>query len=153
MAALLVQVYDLSGFLNREQVKFENSSWSTPLKDPIWEKLATKYSHISFIPGFPNKPNLKDSGYAPITLFATENNMSVNDGSFARAVKDRRQQVRDEIERLKRGEVEKNTLYIFTQNPSDFLKTLGDEQDLYGSFDGYTLLAPDFTKLPLPSPL
>lgn len=137
-----IQVYDLSAHLiYYEQTKYKNKTWQVSLPD-YWQVIAKKYNHIKFIPSEPQVV-LQNSNYPDIMVFAARNDISVNTTKFSRKISGKGKHIRQEINHLKRGQPDLDSVYIITDN---FKQTVKDttESDLIVKQKNFILYAPEY---------
>ncbi len=113
----------------------------------MWGTFDTRYRHVSFVGGYrePEMEKFETSRYLPITVFAAEHGMSINDGYFARPPKGGSEYIHSELNDLKKGKRNDDTLYIF-RNDSGRYTIPEESKHFVGIIDGYKVLAPNFMK-------
>ncbi|MFH1565143.1 MAG: DUF6311 domain-containing protein [bacterium] len=110
IAAIALQYFDLSGKLNQLDNLFEKKIWSNPIDTKEWREYSKDYEHIFFLPVIP------DINYASFTLYAAENNLTVNNGYFARSIKKLDKNIEEKIKDAKNGNYNCDTIYIFSRD-------------------------------------
>lgn len=140
---LALQIFDLSNAMFNKREIFSNTNWTSSLQSPIWKTLPQKYNHISFIPNF----NIPFQNYVSLDIFAIENSFTVNQGYFARMIKGGGIHVKNQIDDLKQGIVDPQTIYVFSYNPLDYLPATNTNPTYkLLDVDGLHLLLPNQNK-------
>lgn len=118
IAAIALQFFDLSGKLNQLDNLFEKKIWTNPIDTKEWVKYSKDYKHIFFLPVIPH------INYVPFTLYAAENNLTVNNGYFARSIKKLDWYIEKKIKDAKKGNYSCDTIYIFSRDIEDFYQKM-----------------------------
>lgn len=114
IAAITIQFIDLSGKINDLNVVFENKSWSNSIATKEWVKNSKNYQHLFFLPVIPH------INYVDFTLYAAENNLTVNNGYFARPINGLYEYIKEKTEDAKNGDYDCDTIYIFSRDIENF---------------------------------
>lgn len=114
IVAIALQFFDLSDKINQLDGLFEKKNWSNPIITKEWVGYSKDYKHIFFLPVIPH------INYVPFTLYAAENNLTVNNGYFARAIKNLDKYIEEKIEDAKNGNYSCDTIYIFSRDIENF---------------------------------
>lgn len=114
IAAIALQCFDLSVKLGQLDNLFEKKIWSNAIASKDWKEYSKDYKHIFFLPVIP------DINYVSFTLYAAENNLTVNNGYFARSIKKLDEIIEKKIEDAKNGNYDCETIYIFSRDIENF---------------------------------
>jgi hypothetical protein len=138
----------------RRAIGPEAPTWTTPLQDEAWDVVVRRYRRIRFAPaalfGFVDEDF---DAYMAFGYLGATHGMPINTGMFARY--DGRkvgEQIRDSIERLRRGDVDPEAIYVFRANDPqlwlDALRAAHGTDHGVGMVDGFHILAPHWLSLP-----
>ncbi|MCD4760624.1 DUF6311 domain-containing protein [bacterium] len=134
--ALALQIFDLSSILYQRGQKFEGQGWSNHLLQTDLALVTDDYQHISFLPVVPH------SNYMAFALYAAQNNMTLNNGFFARPIAGHEEYISQEIKQVKAGQIKAGTIYVFSQDAEEFIKNLDMSQHHYMLVDNTYILLP-----------
>ncbi|WP_282939482.1 DUF6311 domain-containing protein [Paenibacillus sp. RC67] len=132
--SLFIQYYDLSSKMQEFHKSYNNySTWNNPLKSAFWNFATTQFDNIVFVP-------LNDKLYLPFSYLASNNNMKINIGYFARQDYSKRIAINTETRRqLLNGVYDTKTLYIIDK--SDINSFILNGTEVY-NIDGYFVFIP-----------
>ncbi|MBU1203105.1 hypothetical protein KKH39_03660 [Patescibacteria group bacterium] len=133
---LLMQVYDLSHKVYYRGLEFEGQLWQNQYLEKEMPIIARGYKHISFLPLVPHR------NYMDYAIFAANNNMTINNGFFARQDENLDKHIEQEIKEVKGGLIQTDTIYIFSRDHEDFIKNLDMSQHLLTQIDNTFVLSP-----------
>ena len=144
--ALVIQVVDTSAAWKgiREKIMTEPKAvWVTPMVDPFWEKAATKYKKVRWIPPMDSSPK-----WLPIAAYAGTHGLATDAVYLARvstlALKQARRLASDA---LKSGRYEADSLYIFDESAlRQAAVSVDSTTDVLARVDGFNILAPGWKK-------
>ena len=138
--ALGLQIFDLSLIIQKRGLEFVNQNWENKYLQQKMPSIAAGYEHISFLPVVPNR------NYMDYALYASQHGMTINNGFFARPIKNLDNGIIDEINSVKAGQIDKNTLYIFSRDHEEFIKNLDMTKHLLTQIDNTFVLSPYYQK-------
>ena len=133
--ALFIQIYDLSNKIIERSQEYQNKIYTTPNNQIISEYLP-KYKHISFLPVINHKY------FSYFVLEATKNNLSINDGYFAREPKKMSVNREKEIEQIKNGNFERETVYVISRDIDGLMLNIDQSNHLVLDFDNNIIIFP-----------
>jgi hypothetical protein len=137
VAIVAIQWYDIHGELQRMDKRYANRQWQTPLVSSYWSEATKVYKHISFLPTFAH------GHYENIAMYAVANNLTLNTGYVARDVLARTDNLlASELDRVKRGELDPDTMYIFPFSYKEFVEHIDPAKDVLATIDSYMVLSP-----------
>jgi len=141
--ALILQFADL----NNKFYEFQNDyyrvvRWDNPLKSEIWDLICTRYKKILFAP-----PQM-NSNYVPFSYLASNNNMSINTGYFARSNSESINNYSIAfMDDLTQGRFEEDSIYVINDNELlNNIKPFLKESDSLIVIDGFNILVPQGKK-------
>jgi hypothetical protein len=117
---VVVQYWDMSDFFYAEGGRFrEEFVWETNLRSEMWDIIARDYSHFFYTYDIQDmNPDLRFGKMNHILKFAVENDMTVNDAFLTRRDAEAIEALRREtLERLSKGYVQYDKVYIFYDFP------------------------------------
>lgn len=138
--ALFLQIYDLSGILRKRGQVFEGQVFSDSILTEQFKSASRNYKHLEFYPVFPHK------NYMVFVIFAAENKLSVNNGQFSRPIAGQEEYLEAEMQRIKNGQLDKDTIYVFSREADSFIANLKMEDHLYLNIDNARVLFPYFNQ-------
>lgn len=139
LIALVIQFIELWPLYQKHNYNFGKSLWSSPLKSSLWEQLAEKYDHITFIPAVRN-----NNDYLPFAFLAATYDKTINVGYVARGENsNKREKYRKELlQKFKKGYISQNSLYVILDKGLFYKPS--SINAVVGILDGYRIIAPDF---------
>jgi hypothetical protein len=133
--ALFIQIYDLSNKIIERNKEYQDKVYEAPINEQISQFLP-KYKHLSFLPVINHK-------YFPyFVLEATKNNLTINDGYFAREPVKMMENRNQEIEQVKNGVLDRDTVYIISRDSDSFLANINKLENLIINFDNNIIIFP-----------
>jgi hypothetical protein len=139
---LALQIADLSPrylALNayfKQHFIVEPAQRADPLPSPFWSAAARHYRTILFVPSLPVPPD-----FSGIALFAADQGMRINIGSFARVTLERIAGATVKREQaLAAGRLDQEALYVL--RPPGIVPFHAGPDDGVGSVDGFLVLVP-----------
>ncbi len=139
---LSIQIFDFSNSFARLDQKYANKTWNTPLISDQWQAFAKEYTHIAFIPNYTYTIDINGNTYQSISVYAAQNNMTLNTGYIARKTKGLDAHLTDQIKNLQSGTIDQNTLYILPENHTEYTKNIDTTKHPIINIDNFTILAP-----------
>ncbi len=140
IGALFLQIYDLSFKINNRGHEFENK---TRINTGVLNGLegdVSNYRHMIFLPVIPHR------NFPDFAVYAAEHNLTINDGYFARPVRDL-DQYRDQIiVKIKSGDLDKDTIYVFSREADVLMANIDLSKHLVKKIDTTVVLFPYFEK-------
>lgn len=136
ISAITLQFIDLSGKISELNNMFENKSWSNSIATKEWINNSKNYQHLFFLPVIPH------INYVDFTLYAAENNLTVNNGYFARPIKGLDEYIKEQTENAKRGNYDCDTIYIFSRDLENFYPNIDLGSHLLTPIHGAHILYP-----------
>lgn len=133
--ALFIQIYDLSNKIIERSQEYQNKIYTTPNNQIISEYLP-KYKHLSFLPVINHKY------FSYFVLEAAKNNLSINDGYFAREPKQMSVNKQKEIEQIKSGSLERETIYVISRDIEGLMVNINQQDHLVLDFDNNIIIFP-----------
>ena len=140
IGAAVLQVIDTRAgwqHLRDSQVRFPSTGWNTPLKDPVWSSLVSRYTEIrTMSPG-----DIYD--WKPLAFLAGTHHLGTDSVMLARLdeakLSTTRQARRSEI---LSGRYAPNALYVLDEATAFEMASLVNSPDVLTMVDGYFILAP-----------
>ena len=77
-------------------------------------------------------------------IFAAKNNITVNNGHFARPIEGQEEYLRNQMQKIKAGHINEDTIYVFSRDADSFISNLKMENHLYIPIDNTFVLFPYF---------
>ena len=128
--------------------------WKLFMKNPIWNKIATKYDNVLLVMpnGWPSKQFLS------ISLFASQNSMNIDSGYHARFNKNKMSEYQGKvITDFLNNKFQTSSIYFFveysdteldliSQKMWDKISVSHNKDDLVKEIDGFKIFAPSFFK-------
>lgn len=107
VSTLFIQVADLSNKFEEISNKFKtNITFNTTIKSDFWNGVGENFEHIMILPAY-------ISDYSYFSRLATDYNMTLNTGSYARGPYDEIANIASQtVGELKEGKIDDNTVYI-----------------------------------------
>ena len=136
--ALALQIYDLSGILYQRGQTFERRGFSYDILTPQFREASQAYQHLAFFPVIPHK------NYMVFVVFASKNNLTVNNGQFARPIAGQSEYLDEEMSQIKNGQLDRDTIYVFSRDADSFIENLDITKHLYMAIDNTFVLFPYF---------
>ncbi|MEO6918272.1 MAG: DUF6311 domain-containing protein [Collimonas sp.] len=142
-ALLLLQLVDGNEATQNIRKGLRDYQWTSPLQSDFWKHLPKNYHRIAIV-----MPSAYAYDYFPIALFASEHDLSINHGYFARMDKNKLLALQQQTsEMVFGGNYDPHTLYVFHEDPLSVAfweqaKRSAQPGDFLGAFDGYRVLAP-----------
>lgn len=133
--ALSLQVFDLSLKIKDRGEEFVDQEYISILT-PEFKELAEGYEHLVFLPVIPHK------NYSSFVFYAVDNNLTINDGYFARPIAGLEEYKNTEIEKIKQGYLDKETIYIFSREADSFLLNIDLDKHYLLNLDNTVVLFP-----------
>lgn len=133
--ALFIQIYDLSHKIIERSQEYQNKTYIS-LNNQIISEYLPKYQHLSFLPVINHKY------FSYFVLEAAENNLSINDGYFAREPKNMSVNKQKEIEQVKNGHLERETIYIISRDIDSLIANINQQDHLVLDFDNNIIIFP-----------
>lgn len=133
--AVAIQVFDLSSKINSRGQEFANKEWSTSVIGEL-DNLNLDYKHIVFLPVIPHRNHMN------FAIFASYNGMTVNDGYFARPIDGLDEERERQIDLIKNGQPDPDTLYVFSRDVEILSGNLDQSKHLITMVDDTTVLLP-----------
>ncbi|WP_156477183.1 DUF6311 domain-containing protein [Collimonas arenae] len=148
LAGLLVlQLIDSNGATQMVRKEMREHHWTSPVQSIFWQHVAKNYRRIAVA-----LPLTYPWEYFALSLFASNNGMSINNGYFARVDLDKLGAVqRQTAETVFTGRYDPQTLYVFFHDPLssalwEQAKLNAGPDDFMGEVDGYQVLAPGWRR-------
>ncbi|WP_394698272.1 DUF6311 domain-containing protein [uncultured Ilyobacter sp.] len=138
MAVVVLQILDLSPGLKAIDKRYENQTWENPLKSEYWKYLAENYKHVVFI------GEVDIDNYFPISYFAANNELTLNDGYFARKSSDLISSNLAQKNKFLKGEIDFSTIYVIRDFEVAKNLRLFNTKDSMGFVDKELLYLPNF---------
>ncbi|MFA6466445.1 MAG: DUF6311 domain-containing protein [Patescibacteria group bacterium] len=138
--ALFLQIYDLSGILYRRGKVFEGQVFSDSILTEQFKTASRDYKHLEFYPVYPHK------NYMVFVMFAAKNKISVNSGQFSRPIAGQEKYLEAETQKIKSGQLDKDTIYVFSREADSFIANLNMVDHLYINIDNALVLFPYFNQ-------
>ena len=138
--ALSLQLYDLSNILYQRGQAFENQVFSTSILSEEFKNASQGYQHLEFYPVIPHK------NYMIFAMFAAQNDISVNNGHFARPIVGQDEYLANQMEKIQAGHLDEDTIYVFSRDADMFVENLKMEDHLYIPIDNTFVLFPYYIK-------
>jgi hypothetical protein len=135
LLALFIQIYDLSNKIIERSGEYKNKIYTLQIDERISQFLP-KYKHISFLPVINHKY---------FTFFVKEaikNDLTINDGYFAREPNKMSINKEEEIERVKNGLLDRETVYIFSRDIDSLINKINEQDHLVINFDNNVIIFP-----------
>lgn len=139
--AVAIQFLDFYPAYNN--ISLTDKKWNSPLKSEVWNQLAQKYNHITFIPAHTNDE--KDD-FIAFSLLAADHGMTLNVGYLSRF--NYETTIKYKCELLKNfniGKLAKDTLYVIRE--CNLYRQLISNTNAIDELDGYPIIAPGFKKI------
>ncbi len=133
--ALLVQVYDLSNKIIERSQEYQNKTYISPDNKIVAEYLP-KYKHLSFLPVINHKY------FSYFVSEAAENNLTINDGYFAREPKKMAENKQREIEQVAKGLLDRETVYVISRDIDGLMANINQADHLVIDFDNNLIIFP-----------
>ncbi len=133
--ALALQIYDLTPKIVAKHEEYQNKVFEPPENAQVFQNLS-QYKHLSFLPVITHKY------FAFFASEAAKNNLTINDGYFARPPKNLEDHKKQNIERVEEGLVDYQTIYIFSRDSNVLMKNLDLNKHLIVNFDNNIILFP-----------
>jgi hypothetical protein len=137
---IAVQVADSSPAFQHFRTRYrEADAWVSPMRSPLWNDIARHYRHIVYV--LPR--NVADT-YLPLAHFASMHGMTINIGYFARISPKKAMRAQYNVaQQVMTNNLRPDSLYVFEDNAlwQVALRQAGSS-DLYGTVDGFRILAP-----------
>jgi hypothetical protein len=133
--ALALQIYDLTPKIVARHEEYQNKVFEPPENSEVFQ-VVSPYRHLVFLPVITHKY------FAFFAQEAAKNNLTINDGYFARPPKNLENNKKQEIERVKEGLVDYQTIYIFSRDSDVLMKNLDLTKHLVINFDNNIIIFP-----------
>lgn len=141
--ALIIQLVDISNHVWEFQNKrYENKIWNHQLTE-ILETNGTSYEHINFLPIFPwYGGTLAEEDYSAYFEFAKKHDLTVNSALTARIVKGGNKHIKNQIQDVVNGNIQKDTIYVILEDRKDLLKFFDTNDSTFIYRDKSTIVFP-----------
>jgi hypothetical protein len=136
--SLSIQIYDLNDILIQRGQTFKEQSFDTSILSEEFKEASQNYQHLAFYPVIPHK------NYMIFAIFAAKNNITVNNGHFARPIEGQEEYLRNQMQKIKAGHINEDTIYVFSRDADSFISNLKMENHLYIPIDNTFVLFPYF---------
>lgn len=136
--SLAIQFYDLSDILYQRGQTFVGQVFKTDILTEEFKSASQVYQHLSFYPVIPHKNHMI------FTMFAAQNNITVNNGQFARPIAGQEEYLENEMKKIKAGYLDEDTVYVFSRDADLFIENLKMEDHFYIPIDNTFVLFPYF---------
>jgi len=137
---LSVQFYDLNSILKQRGQVFEQQVFLDSILSEEFKEASQNYQHLAFYPVIPHK------NYMIFAIFAAQNDISVNNGHFARLIAGQGEYLANQIEKIQAGHLDEDTIYVFSRDAELFVENLKMEDHSYIPIDNTFVLFPYYTK-------
>jgi hypothetical protein len=137
---LSIQFYDLSGILKQRGQTFEGQVFRETILTTEFKEASQNYQHLAFYPVIPHK------NYMIFAMFAAQNDISVNNGHFARPIVGQDEYLANQMEKIQAGHLDEDTIYVFSRDADMFVENLKMEDHLYIPIDNTFVLFPYYIK-------
>jgi hypothetical protein len=112
--AISLQVYDLSGVLAERGKFFENKVQADQFFSLEFETAAQNYKRMAFLPVLPYH------NYMFFAMYASQHNLTLNNGSFARPINEVDKYIENQIKSVEAGNLDQDTIYVFTYDADNY---------------------------------
>lgn len=133
---LIIQLLDLSEMQIKIRTGFnKQTNWQTTLKSEFWSKAKEEYTNVATTKRLVNE-------YSEIAYFASNNNMTMEYGYFARNPREMYDKMKSNAENLKKGIYSSDTLYILNNDHEVASELQKKHGNLVKQVDGYIVFSP-----------